>query len=137
MNFEKQIETYRTEARFMRALSYWHALDQFRNVPFVTEEDEVGAFNPRQIQAPELFDYIEAELLTIEAKLLPPKTNEYARADQAAAWMLLSKLYLNAQIYTDQDKYAESLTYAKKSYRCWLYFTRRIFAFIFSRQSFI
>ncbi len=110
----QEIAVYRTEARFMRALSYWHALDEFRNVPFVTEEDEVGAFNPRQIKAPELFDYIESELRDIESKLLAPHTNEYARADQAAAWMLLTKLYLNAEVYTGQKKYTEALTYAKK-----------------------
>ncbi|MBK9012893.1 MAG: RagB/SusD family nutrient uptake outer membrane protein [Saprospiraceae bacterium] len=39
-----EIKTYRAEARFLRALSYYHALDLFRNVPFVTEEDAVGAF---------------------------------------------------------------------------------------------
>src|SRR6188768_932266 len=50
-----RVHGYRAEARFLRALSYYHALDLFRNVPFVTEEDAVGAFFPPQIKAPELF----------------------------------------------------------------------------------
>ncbi len=110
----QEVALYRTEARFMRALSYWHAIDQFRNVPFVTELDEVGAFNPEQIKAKDLFDYIEAELLEIESQLAPASTNEYGRADQAAAWMLLSKIYLNAFQYIGDEKSDEALLYSKK-----------------------
>lgn len=107
------VETYRAEARFLRALSYWHAMDLFGNVPFVTENDAVGSFFPQQIQRKDLFDYIESELLDIEDKLLPPRS-EYARADQAAAWSLLAKIYLNAEIYADIAKYAECATYCNK-----------------------
>ena len=32
-----QIQTYRAEARVLRALSYWHAIDLFGAVSFVTE----------------------------------------------------------------------------------------------------
>ena len=41
----EEIRGFRAEARFLRALSYWHALDLFRNVPFVTENDPVGSFS--------------------------------------------------------------------------------------------
>lgn len=108
------IEMYRAEARFLRALSYWHALDMFGNVPFVTEKDEVGSFFPEQISRADLFNYIESELLDIEGKMAPARTNEYARADQAAVWMLLAKLYLNAEVYINQPKYSEVITYTKK-----------------------
>ncbi|MBW6480469.1 MAG: RagB/SusD family nutrient uptake outer membrane protein [Bacteroidales bacterium] len=100
-----QIEVYRAEARFLRALSYWHALDIFANVPFVTEEDPVGAFLPEQIQRADLFDYIESELIDIQDLMVAPRQNEYGRADRAAAWMLLAKLYLNAEVYTGQPMY--------------------------------
>ena len=39
---------YKAEVRFLRALSYWHAIDMFGNVPFVTEADPIGAFLPSQ-----------------------------------------------------------------------------------------
>lgn len=109
-----QIQTFRAEARFLRALSYWHALDHFRNVPFVTEDDIVGSFFPEQIQAADLYTWIESELLAIEGDLMAPRTNEYARADQAAAWMLLSKLYLNAEVYAGKNAYTDAVTYTKK-----------------------
>jgi hypothetical protein len=110
----EEILHFRAEARFLRALSYWHAIDIFANPPFVTENDPVGAFFPRQIKRAELFDYIETELLEIENILMDPKTNEYARADKAAAWMLLAKLYLNAEVYTGSGRYADVITYTEK-----------------------
>jgi len=109
------ITRYRAEARFLRALSYWHALDEFGNVPFVTEDDPVGGgFMPKQTSRTELFTFIESELKAIEPDLAAPKQNEYGRADQAADWALLSKLYLNAKVYTGQDKNTECLTYCNK-----------------------
>lgn len=109
-----EIEGFRNEVRFLRALSYWHALDMFRNVPFVTEDDIVGSFFPEQINGNDLFAYIETELLEIENLLPAPRTNEYARADQAAAWMLLAKLYLNAEVYIGEGHYPEALEYSEK-----------------------
>jgi len=108
------IRGYKQEARFMRALSYYHAMDMFGNVPFVTEEDAVGAFFPEQIDRADLFTYIETELKEIESLLPAPKTNEYGRADQAAAWSLLAKLYLNAKVYTGSEKNDECITYCDK-----------------------
>lgn len=109
-----ETERYRNEARFLRALSYWHAIDMFGNVPFVTEEDAVGSFFPEQISRADLFTFLENELREIETLLAPPQQIEYGRADQAAAWMLLAKLYLNAEIYTGQDRYTDCITYCNK-----------------------
>jgi len=109
-----QVRGYRAEARFLRAISYYHALDLFRNVPFVTEADAVGAFFPQQIQAPALFNYIEGELKAIETEIAAPRSNEYGRADQAAVWTLLATLYLNAEVYTGTPRYADCLTYCNK-----------------------
>ncbi len=108
------IRHYRAEARFMRALSYWHAMDLFGNVPFVTEKDKIGAFLPKQISRADLFSYIESELKDIEDKMVDARQNEYGRADKAAVWMLLAKLYLNSEVYIQQPKYTECLTYCKK-----------------------
>jgi hypothetical protein len=108
------VQEYRSEARFLRALSYYHALDLFGSFPFVTEEDEVGFFFPPQKSRTELFNFVESELLDIEGTMTAPKSNEYARADQAAAWTLLAKLYLNAEVYTGTARYSDCITYANK-----------------------
>jgi hypothetical protein len=109
-----EIEMYKKEARFLRALSYYHAIDIFGTFPFVTEADPVGFFYPPQATRAELFAFVESELLAIEDGLAPPKSNEYARADQAAAWTLLAKLYLNAEVYISTAKYVECITYSNK-----------------------
>ena len=104
---------YNAEARFLRALAYYHALDLFGNPPFVTEADAPGAFFPKQTTRAALYAYIETELKAIENVLGAPKF-EYARADQAAAWTLMAKLYLNAKVYVGQDKNSECATYCAK-----------------------
>ena len=98
----------------MRAISYWHALDLFTDSPFITEDNPIGAFLPLPITRENLFTYIEGELLEIEDLIKPARTNEYGRADQAAVWALLAKLYLNAEVYTGVAYNTECITYCKK-----------------------
>ncbi|AZQ61675.1 RagB/SusD family nutrient uptake outer membrane protein [Flammeovirga pectinis] len=107
------------EARFLRAYSYWHALDLFGNgIPFTTEADGVGKFLPNpagKLNGPELFNYISSELRAVEADLSAPAPGaETGRANQAAAWMLLSRLYLNAESYGQPAKYDSALLYTNK-----------------------
>jgi len=112
--FETNLKLFSAEARFLRTFSYWHAIDMFGNVPIVTEADEPGAYFPQRIVRADLFTYIENELKALENELAEPKANEYGRVDKAAAWMLLAKLYLNAEVYAGAPKYTEALTYVNK-----------------------
>jgi hypothetical protein len=108
------IRKYRTEARFLRAFQYWVLMDLFANPPFVTENDAIGSTIPHQTDRATLFAYIESELKAIDPLLAAPKTNEYGRADQAAEWALLARMYLNAQVYTGTARYTDAITYASK-----------------------
>ena len=107
------VKQYRAEARFLRALSYWHAIDLYGNVPFVTENDQVGVFFPTQKSRAEVFTYIESELKAIDADLGAPRFS-YGHADKAAAYTLLANLYINAKVYTGTDRSADAATAAKK-----------------------
>lgn len=110
-----EVKALRAEARFLRALSYWHALDLFGgNVPFVTEADLVGGPLPKQTNAKDLFTFIESELKAIEPDMIDARKNEYGRADKAAVWMLLAKLYLNADAQGQGNRYADAAANAKK-----------------------
>lgn len=111
---KKNIRLYREEARFLRALAYYYALDLFGNVPFVTEDDLTGATLPKRITRADLFNYVEKELLAIEATLSEPRTIAYGRADKSAARSLLARLYLNAEVYTGTKKYTETVNYCNK-----------------------
>lgn len=112
-NSDPDVKKFHAEARFLRALAYYHAIDMFGNPPFVTEKDLPGSYFPKQTTRAELFTYIESELIAIEPDLGAPKF-EYGRADQAAAWMVLSKLYLNAEVYIGQAKYTEAIAVLNK-----------------------
>jgi len=109
-----EIKNYRAEARFLRAYQYWVLMDLFGNPPFITEKDPIGKFIPPQIKRADLFTYIESELKAIETELKAPRTNEYARVDQAASWALLARLYLNAKTYTGTERYTDAITYSSK-----------------------
>lgn len=108
------IKSYIPEARFLRAFQYWVLMDCFGNPSFATEADAIGSSMPKQIKRPELFNYVESELKDIENQLPAPRTNEYGRADRAAAWALLARMYLNAQVYTGAPRFNDAVTYSKK-----------------------
>jgi len=87
----------RAEIRFLRALSYYYLLDLFGNVPFT---EVVSLIPPKQIKRAALFTYIEKELSECEADMYEPRTAPYYRVDKVANWLLRSRLYLNAEVYT-------------------------------------
>lgn len=107
-----EAKAMRAEAKFLRAQSYYHLLDLYGNVPFV-DETTLGAL-PKQIERADLFKYVEKELLDAADALKAPKANLYGRVDKAAAWSLLARLYLNAQVYTGTARYADVITYTDK-----------------------
>jgi hypothetical protein len=108
-----EIQQYRAEARFLRALSYWHAVDLFGNVPLVTETDELGSTPPQQATRAEIYDYVVNELTEIQGQLPAPGPSSYGRATGPAASMLLAKLYLNAEVYTGAANWAGALNAAQ------------------------
>jgi DNA-dependent RNA polymerase auxiliary subunit epsilon len=103
-----QIAQYRAEARFLRALSYWHGIDLFGAIPLVTDEDVLGSTPPQQSTRAEIFAYIVDELIQIRSDLPAPGSGEYGRADQGAALMLLAKMYMNAGVYVGADHYGDA-----------------------------
>jgi starch-binding outer membrane protein, SusD/RagB family len=110
---EPEIITYHAEARFLRALAYSWAIDLFGQFPFTTEEDGIGKFFPNIGTREQLYNYVETELLEIQDQLSEPGT-VYPQADKAAAWMLLAKIYLNAEVYTGTPMWEECVAYVNK-----------------------
>lgn len=99
------------EARFIRAYNYASVLDIFGAGPFCTEvTDANAAYYDRK----QLFNFVETELLAIEPTLADAGQNTYGRVDKVAAWLLLSRLYLNAEVYTGTAQNEKALEYAEK-----------------------
>ena len=94
------------QARALRALSYYHAIDLFGNVPFATEENSVGATGPEQILRYDLYEWLVNEITgenNFRDGLRLLAQTEYGRVSQEFATMLLAKLYLNAEVFTAND----------------------------------
>lgn len=104
------IATYRAEARFLRALSYWHGLDLFgKGIPMVTEDTPIGSTPPPVAVGDEIYEYIVSEVTAIRDLLPPTGAASYGRATPAAASMLLAKVYLNSAVYTGTARWTEAL----------------------------
>lgn len=108
------IAQYAAEARFLRAYQYWVLMDVFGNPPFVTDATKIGSGIPPQISRSALYAYIVSELKAIDPLMAKPNQNEYGRADEAAVWALLARVYLNAGVYTGTTDYADAITYSQK-----------------------
>lgn len=109
-----EIKTYRAEARFLRAITYWHLVDTFGAGSIVTEDSPTTFYYPDYASRADIYKFIDEELTAIEPLLKDPKANEAYRVDKAAAWMLHAKLYMNAMIYVGTDKYAAAVPLIEK-----------------------
>lgn len=108
--------TMTAEVRFLRALYYYLAMDAYGNIPFLTT---VSSEKAPQASRQEVYNFVESELLEIEPLLADAKAKtssdaNYGRVDKAAVWQLLSRLYLNAEVYTGTAQWAKAAEYAKK-----------------------
>jgi starch-binding outer membrane protein, SusD/RagB family len=103
------------QLRTVRAFFYYRLMDIYGGVKVVTQP---GVDVPQSSRA-EVFDFVESELLDVigltraevAAGAAPtafgPSSNPY-RANQFAALGLLSKVYLNAEVYTGTEMYSEA-----------------------------
>ncbi len=101
-----------SEVRFIRALANYYLVDVFGKGVLATEDTFGQTESLPEASRQELFDFVESELLEIEASL--PTSNTYGRATKGAAQILLAKLYLNAEVYTGTARYNDAATYANK-----------------------
>ena len=104
------------EIRWLRAFHYYQLVDGWGSVPFVTS---ISSEKPQQASRNEIYSFIESELLDIESQLADAKAKNssdsmWGRPDRAAAWLLLARLYLNAEVYTGTAQWAKAAEYANK-----------------------
>ena len=101
----------RAEVRFIRAIAYYYLMDNYGNSAFIEHvSSELAEYYTRQ----ELFSYVESEILACEEAMAAPGQNTYGRVDKVAAWNLLARLYLNAEVYTGTAQWQKAMDYAEK-----------------------
>lgn len=101
----------RAEVRFIRAFNYFTLMDNYGNCAFIEHvSPELGEYYTRT----QLFSYVESELAAAEADMAGAGQNTYGRADKVAVWNLLSRMYLNAEVYTGTAQWDKAMEYADK-----------------------
>ena len=68
-----------------------------------------------------MYEWLEQELIGIEPALSEAKAKKstdagYGRVDKAACWLLLSRLYLNSEIYTGTAQWQKAKEYEAPPY---------------------
>jgi len=107
----EDIKQKRAEVRFIRSLLYYYVMDFYANAAFI---EHVSMEPGERYTRDQYYSYIEKELLEIESDLAAPGANQYGRVDKVAAWMLLARLYLNAEVYVGTAQWAKAKEYADK-----------------------
>lgn len=104
-----EIESFRAEARYLRAYFYWMAMDIFGDVPFTTEDSPFGSEAPKQKPRAEVYQFIVKELTELAAddSAMPAAQSNRPRADKGSVLGLLARVYLNAEVYTGTPAWTE------------------------------
>ncbi|RYF25689.1 MAG: RagB/SusD family nutrient uptake outer membrane protein [Flavobacteriales bacterium] len=102
------------EAKALRAFFYYLLIDDFGDVPFFTDNNTPSDQIP-QASRKEVYNFIVKELKENAELLSNSKGGEYyGRFNKWAAYTLLAKVYLNAEVYTGEAKWTECLAACNK-----------------------
>jgi hypothetical protein len=94
------------ELRAIRAYYYALLLDNFGNVPIVTDYQDQSL--PEQASRQQVFDFVVGELTAVIPELSQATgTAMYGRMNRWAAEGILARVYLNAQVYTGTPRWAD------------------------------
>jgi hypothetical protein len=103
------------ELRVLRASYYYMLCDIYGNVPVNTQYDVPEGFLPEQSARKEVFDFVIKEVKGNISLLSTEKAGlNYGRFNQWAAWSLLAKMYINAEVYTGTPMWDECIDACNK-----------------------
>jgi starch-binding outer membrane protein, SusD/RagB family len=86
-------DTRVSEAKFLRALSYFYLVQQWGDVPMPLNETTTGNKAIVRVASADIYKQLISDLLDCEAKL-PVTASNYGRITKGAAQFLLSRVYL-------------------------------------------
>jgi hypothetical protein len=98
------------ELKVLRAYFIFEFMDMFGSIPLVTDYNTDPSKVTQQTRAA-VYAFLETELTT-NVPLLSTTVDKttYGKMTQYGGYMLLAKLYLNAQVYTGTAQYAKAIT---------------------------
>ncbi|GAA5021605.1 hypothetical protein GCM10011506_02510 [Marivirga lumbricoides] len=109
---EERLQSLVAESKVLRAYHYMKIMDMWGNVPIVTTVGVPQA--PPTASRAEVFDFIEQELLDNVEKLQPLSQALLGRVSRAVGYAMLSELYLNAEIWSGEQRWQDCITYSDK-----------------------
>ena len=110
-----EVHRYRAEMRALRAFYYLVLIDLFGNPPLALPENIATTPYPAQLGREGLFEWLETELLALTNDPdLADKPVAYPRLSKGAAWAMLARLYLNAEVYTGTARWQDAKNAAEK-----------------------
>ena len=90
------------EIRGVRSFLYYVLIDNYGNVPIVTDFTDTS--NPTTSSRTDVYDFIMSELNEIKDALRSDvSTSSYGKFTKGAAYTLLAKMYLNALVWNPDD----------------------------------
>jgi hypothetical protein len=101
------------EIKVLRAYYYFMLTDMFGNVPLVTDFNT----DPSKIEQKsrkDIYAFLESELTTNVPLLADKSPATYGHMTKWGGYMLLSKLYLNAQVYNGAEEWQKASDAADK-----------------------
>ncbi len=110
---ESEIAEVKAEARFLRALYYFIAVQQWGDVHFTLEETVGVELDANKTAKKTIYDEGIIPDLEFAISVLPETQSEYGRATKGAAQFLLSKVYLRyGWDNNDSDAFENAVSYA-------------------------
>jgi len=115
---QPEFDNIKAQCRVLRAWFYIRLLDAFRNVPLAVSFSDVSLNTEGQVEPKVVFDFIESELrdclsLLVKKESLGTNSNLQGQWTKAGAAALLVRLYLNAEVYIGENRYADCETVAQ------------------------
>jgi starch-binding outer membrane protein, SusD/RagB family len=102
-------DAYIAELSALRGWFYWQLIDLYGNVPLVTDFVTAPAA-PATVQRKDVYDFIVSDIIAALPKLSKAVDGTtYGRMNYYAAWMLLAKMYLNAEVYTGTPQWDKAI----------------------------
>lgn len=107
---EDNKEAILAELKILRASYYYILCDMFGNVPIVTQFDLPEGFLPEQSSRKDVYAFIISEIES-NINLLSEENNAstYGKFNKWAAYTLLAKTYLNAEVYSGMAQWQKCL----------------------------
>ncbi len=115
---DEKLASILAESKVLRAYHYMKIMDMWGNVPIITNIPggiiEDVPRDPETKSRKEVFEFIEREILENVEQLQPLSPELLGRVTKASGYAMLSELYLNAEVWSGEERWDDCIKYSDK-----------------------